>query len=56
MAQEFAPKLPEGIPSKCDSCGSLPKAEDVGIVDPSFTCNELMYHVRCYVCGKEWID
>ena len=61
MAQEFAPKLPKGIPTKCDQCGSLPKAEDVVVVDISMGGHYpdepyLVYHVRCYNCGLEWVD
>lgn len=56
MAQEFVHKLPEGIPSKCDFCGSKPRADDVGIIVPEMTGNEIIYHVRCYNCGEEWVD
>jgi len=55
MAKACA-KLPEGIPTKCDSCGSTPRVEDVGIILPEFTGNEMVYHVRCYHCGEEWVD
>jgi len=56
MAKECADTLPEGIPTKCDSCGSQPRVEDVGIILPEFTGNEMVYHVRCYHCGEEWVD
>jgi hypothetical protein len=56
MAQEFAHKLPEGIPSKCDTCGFRPRKQDVGIICPEMTGNEIVYHVRCYHCGMEWVD
>jgi hypothetical protein len=49
-------KLPEGIPSDCEKCGYRPRRSDVSLVLPEFTGNELMYHVRCYNCGLEWVD
>jgi len=49
-------KLPEGIPSVCEKCGYRPRREDVSLVLPEFTGNEVMYHVRCYHCGLEWVD
>lgn len=56
MAQEFAHKIPKDIPSDCDQCGYMPKLEDVSVILPEFTGNEIVYHVRCYHCGHEWVD
>ena len=41
MAQEFAHKIPKDIPSDCDQCGYMPKLEDVSVILPEFTGNEI---------------
>ena len=56
MAQDFANQIPRDIPSDCDQCGFMPKLEDVSVILPEFTGNEIVYHVRCYHCGHEWVD
>jgi len=54
-------KIPIGIPTKCDECGSTPRTSDVAVVDISMGGYEpdesyFVYHVRCYHCGLEWVD
>ncbi len=61
MAQEFAHKILKDIPSDCDKCGYMPKLEDVSVVDISYGGHYpdepyIVYHVRCYHCGHEWVD
>ena len=56
MAQEFAHKIPRDIPTDCDQCGHQPKLDDVSVILPEFTGNDIVYHVRCYSCGHEWVD
>lgn len=56
MVQEFAHKVPKDIPTDCDQCGHMPKLQDVSVILPEFTGNEILYHVRCYSCGHEWVD
>jgi predicted Zn-ribbon and HTH transcriptional regulator len=56
MAPVFADKIPKDIPSDCAKCGYLPRLDDVAVILPEFTGNEIVYHVRCYHCGHEWVD
>ena len=56
MAQEFAHKIPRDIPTDCDQCGHMPRLDDVSVILPEFTGYDIVYHVRCYSCGHEWVD
>ncbi len=44
------------VPTDCTQCGHMPKLEDVHVILPEFTGNEILYHVICYSCGHEWVE